>query len=51
MCIPAWLLDIHGYPEYEQVLGPAVILGLGSVELFLKKKELIIFTRLVGGFL
>lgn len=37
--IPACLLDISGYPAFERVLGPAVILGLGSVELFLKKKK------------
>lgn len=27
MCIPACLLNIPGYPTYEQVLGPVVILG------------------------
>lgn len=39
------LLDIPGYPAYEQVLGPVVNLGLGSVELLKKKK----FFYKIGG--
>lgn len=33
------LLDVPGSPAYEQVLGPVVNLGLGSVELLKKKKK------------
>lgn len=43
VCIPACLLDIPAYPAYEQLLGPVVILGLGSFELFFKEKKMYMY--------
>ena len=40
--------DIPGYPEYEQVLDPVVILGLDSTEHFIKK-NVIFFQTWEGG--